>query len=147
MHNEGTIPQNLFGKIMCAWEKVHVRENKLKRKDPSVKDSYIQWVKERVQLIKLPFEIDPTYLPDEPDLSPKSIEEDDRLKVTIAKFERDKESLEYIIYDMTYENRRPGVKKSWELSMWEQQERESALATQIHELERALVESQATVSR
>lgn len=81
---------------------MHVRENKLKRKDPSVKDSYTQWVKEIVQLIKLPFGIDPTYLPEEPDLSPISIEEIYCLKMTIAKLEQDKENLEFSPYDMTY---------------------------------------------
>lgn len=39
LHNEDTVPHNLFGKITRAWEKVHVRENKMKRKDPSVKES------------------------------------------------------------------------------------------------------------
>lgn len=51
LHNEDTIPQNLFGKITRAWEKMNIRENKLKRKDPSIKESYTQWVKERVQMI------------------------------------------------------------------------------------------------
>lgn len=44
-----------------------------------------------------------TYLLDEHNLSPISIEEVDRLKVAIAKLERNKESLEYSVYDMNYE--------------------------------------------
>lgn len=102
LHNEDTVHQNLFGKITRVWEKVYIRENKQKRKDPSVKESYAQWVKDIVQLIKLPFEIDPTYLSEEPGLSPISIEEVNRLKTAIAKLEQDKENLEYNLYDMTY---------------------------------------------
>ncbi|KAI5439899.1 hypothetical protein KIW84_025311 [Lathyrus oleraceus] len=71
-------------------------------KDSSVKESYTQWVKERVQLIRAPFEIDPTYLQDELVLNLVSIEEVNRLKADVAKLEGDKESLEYSLYDMTY---------------------------------------------
>lgn len=151
-------------------------------------------------MIKLPFEIDPTCLPDEPDISPISIEEVDRLKPAIAKLEKDKENLEYNLYDMTYEknlvsydleqkdkqllesqkeikterSKRQKIlggllgagfnletlnklkeaqaegqwcKRSWALAMWEQQERESALATQIRGLERSRAESQVVVAR
>ena len=81
----------------------YIRENKQKRKDTSVKESYTQWVKDIVQLIKLPFKIDLTYLSEEPDLSPISIEEVDRLKTAIAKLKQAKENLEYNLYDVTYE--------------------------------------------
>ncbi|KAI5427753.1 hypothetical protein KIW84_032966 [Lathyrus oleraceus] len=104
MHNEDVVHQNLFEKITRAWEKVHVRENKVKSKDPSIKESYTQWVKERVHLIKLLFEIDPTYILEEPNLIPISIEEVDLLKTAIAKLGQDKENLKYSLYDMTYEN-------------------------------------------
>ncbi|KAI5431579.1 hypothetical protein KIW84_035675 [Lathyrus oleraceus] len=57
-----------------------------------------------VHLIKLPFVIDPTYLPDIPDPIPVSIEEVDSLKETIVRLEKDKESLEHSLYDTTYKN-------------------------------------------
>lgn len=82
--------------------KVHVRENKLKRKNTSSKESYTSWVKKRVQLIKLPFVIDLTYLLDISDPIPVSIEEVGRLRATTARLEQDKESLEHNLYYTTY---------------------------------------------
>ncbi|KAI5415257.1 hypothetical protein KIW84_040632 [Lathyrus oleraceus] len=70
----------MFRKVTRAWEKVHVKENKLKRKDISSEESYTLWVKERVHLVKLPFVIDPTYIPDIPDPIPVSIDEVDRVR-------------------------------------------------------------------
>ncbi|KAI5400828.1 hypothetical protein KIW84_065621 [Lathyrus oleraceus] len=95
--------EELLRKVTHAWEKVHVKENKLKRKDTSSEESYTHWVKERVHLTKLPFMIDPTYVPDILDHILVSIEEVDRLKAIIARLEQDKESLEHILYDATCE--------------------------------------------
>lgn len=53
-------------------------------------------------MIKLPFVIDPTYLLDILDPIPVSIEEVNRLRVTIARLEQYKESLEHNLYDTTY---------------------------------------------
>ncbi|XP_050914771.1 uncharacterized protein LOC127129668 [Lathyrus oleraceus] len=80
-------------KVTRAWEKVHVKDNKPKRKDTSSGESYTPWIKERVRLIKLPFVIDQTYVPDTPNPVTMSTEEVDRLKDTIARLEQDKESL------------------------------------------------------
>ncbi|KAI5437290.1 hypothetical protein KIW84_023416 [Lathyrus oleraceus] len=102
LHGGESSHKELLRKITHAWEKVHVMENKLKRKDTSFEESYTPWVKEMVHLIKLPFVIDPTYVLDIPDSILVSIEEVDRLKATIARLEQDKESLEHILYDVTY---------------------------------------------
>ncbi|KAI5421052.1 hypothetical protein KIW84_044766 [Lathyrus oleraceus] len=94
--------KELFRKVTRAWEKMHVKENKLKRKDTSSKESYTPLVNEMVHWIKLPFVVDPTYLPDIPDLIPVPIEDVDRLRATISRLEQDKESLEHSLYDTTY---------------------------------------------
>lgn len=60
-YNGGTMHRELLRRIICAWEKVHTKENELKRKNTTTKESYTEWVKEMVQLVKLPFFIDPTY--------------------------------------------------------------------------------------
>lgn len=90
-------------KVTLAWEKVHVKDHKPKRKDTSSGESYVPWIKERVRLIKLPFVIDPTYVPDIPNPVTMSTKEVNRLKDTIARLEQDKESLKHSIYDATYE--------------------------------------------
>ncbi|KAI5417110.1 hypothetical protein KIW84_041921 [Lathyrus oleraceus] len=79
-----TSHEELFRKVTRAWEKVHVKENKLKRKDTSSEESCTPWVKERIRLIKLPFMVDPTNVPEIPDLIPVSIGEVDRLRATIV---------------------------------------------------------------
>lgn len=59
-------------------------------KNTLTKESYTPWVKERVQLVHLPFVIHPTYLLDIPTPILISIEEVDCLKETVAKLEQDK---------------------------------------------------------
>lgn len=103
MHGRETSHKELLRKVTRAWEKVHVKESKLKTKDTSSKESYTPWVKERVRLIKLPFVIDPYYVPDIPDHIPLSTKELDCLKAIIARLEQDKEILDHSIYDATYE--------------------------------------------
>ncbi|KAI5443171.1 hypothetical protein KIW84_012002 [Lathyrus oleraceus] len=102
LHKGDTSYKEFFRKVTCVWEKVHVKENKLKRKDTSSEESYTPWVKERVHLIKLPFVIDPTYISYILDSIPVSIEEVDHLRATIFWLQQDKESLEHSLYDTTY---------------------------------------------
>ncbi|KAI5422036.1 hypothetical protein KIW84_045476 [Lathyrus oleraceus] len=103
LHGGETSYKELIRKVTWAWEKVHVKDNKLKRKDTSSEESYTPWVKEIVCLIKPPFVIDPTYVPDTPDPIIVSIKEVDRLKDIIVRLEQDKERLENSPYDATYE--------------------------------------------
>lgn len=77
-------------------------EHGMKRKNIATRESYTQRVKERVQLVKLPFVVDLTYCPDIHDPIPISIEEVDCLKATEARLEREKESLEHDLYDNAY---------------------------------------------
>ncbi|KAI5399639.1 hypothetical protein KIW84_064822 [Lathyrus oleraceus] len=103
LHGGETSHKELLRKVTRAWKKVHVKENKLKRKNTSSEESYTHWVKEMVRLIKLPFVINPTYVPNIPDPIPVSLKEVDHLRATIARLEQDKESLEHSLYDATYE--------------------------------------------
>ncbi|KAI5393862.1 hypothetical protein KIW84_060819 [Lathyrus oleraceus] len=77
----------LLRKVTRAWEKVHVKDNKTKRKDTSSEESYTPWIKERVRQVKLPFVIDPTYVPYIPNPIIVSTEEVNCLKATIARLE------------------------------------------------------------
>ncbi|KAI5435750.1 hypothetical protein KIW84_022251 [Lathyrus oleraceus] len=95
--------QELLRKLTRAWEKVHVKDNKPKRKDTSSEESHTPWIREKVHLVKLPFRIDPTYVPDMPNPITVSTNEVNRLKATIARLEQDKEILEHSLYDATYE--------------------------------------------
>ncbi|KAI5431329.1 hypothetical protein KIW84_035491 [Lathyrus oleraceus] len=90
-------------KVTRAWEKVHVKDSKPKRKDTLSEESYTPWIRERVCLVKLPFIIDPAYIPDIPNPITVTTEEVDRLKATISRMEQDKEILEHSLYDATYE--------------------------------------------
>ncbi|KAI5444707.1 hypothetical protein KIW84_013109 [Lathyrus oleraceus] len=93
----------LLGKVTRAWEKVHVKDNKPKRKDTSSEESYTPWIKKMVSLVKLRFIVNPTYVPNMPNPITVSTEEVDRLKAIIARLEQDKESLEHSIYGAAYE--------------------------------------------
>lgn len=93
----------LLRKVTRAWEKVHVKDNKPKRKDTSSKESYTPRIKERARLLKMPFVIDPPYIPYMYNPITMSTKEVDRLKATIARLEQDKEILEHSLYDVTYE--------------------------------------------
>lgn len=95
--------QELLRRIVRAWEKVNVKENGVKRKNMATKESYTRWVKERVRLVKLPFVVDPTYCLDIPDSVSISVNEFYHLKETIARLKKEKESLEYNLYDNAYE--------------------------------------------
>ncbi|KAI5414043.1 hypothetical protein KIW84_058255 [Lathyrus oleraceus] len=91
------IPLLYQWKVTRAWEKVHVKDNKPKRKGISSEESYTPWIKGRICLVKLPFIIDPAYVPDMPNPITMSTEEVGRLKL------QNKESLEHNLYDAAYE--------------------------------------------
>lgn len=63
LHDRDTTHWELLRRIICASEKVHTKGSELKRENATTKESYTQWVTERVQQVKLPFVIDPTYCP------------------------------------------------------------------------------------
>ncbi|KAI5401945.1 hypothetical protein KIW84_066419 [Lathyrus oleraceus] len=134
----------LLRKVTQAWEKVHVKDNKPKRKDTSSKESYTPRIKERACLLKMPFVIVSPYIPYMSNPITMSTEEVDRLKATIARLEQDKEILEHSLYYATYEKNQISVgvnfenlngklkeaqaegqrwKRTRELAVWEQQER------------------------
>lgn len=104
LNNGGTTHQELLRRIICAWEKVHTKENKLKGKNITTKESYTQWVKERVCLVKLHFFIDLIYCSDIPDPIHVLNEEIDHLKETDAHLEQENEIFEHNLYNASYEN-------------------------------------------
>ena len=69
------------------------------------KESYTRWVLDRVQVVKLPFDIDPEYKPDVPDSPPMSLEEIDDLKNYLKQAQREKEKLERNLHNLTKEKR------------------------------------------
>ncbi|KAI5412972.1 hypothetical protein KIW84_057550 [Lathyrus oleraceus] len=103
LHSGDTSHKDPFRKVTRAWEKVHVKENKLERKDTSSEEFYTPWVKEMVRLIKLPFVFDPTYVPNMLGPILVSIEETGRLIATIVGSKQDREGLEHSLYETTYE--------------------------------------------
>ncbi|KAI5395963.1 hypothetical protein KIW84_062238 [Lathyrus oleraceus] len=134
LHGGETSYRELLRKVTRAWEKVHVKDNKPKRKDTSSEESYTPWVKERVRLIKLSFVIDPTYVPGIPNHITMSIEEVDRLKANIARLKK-----------AQAEGKR--WKRASELAIWEHQEREHVIMTQIRGFKEALAKSRAIAAR
>ena len=69
------------------------------------KEPYTRWVLDRVQVVKLPFDIDPEYKPDVPDSPPMSLEEIDNLKNALKQAQREKEELELNLHNLTKEKR------------------------------------------
>ncbi|XP_050900088.1 uncharacterized protein LOC127106830 [Lathyrus oleraceus] len=86
---------SLFQRIKEAWKNVNRKgKAELGRANGITKEPYFQWVKERVQMIKMPFVIrTPIPLP-EPKLTHVPIEEMEELKTTMAKLERENEELQ-----------------------------------------------------
>ncbi|KAI5399784.1 hypothetical protein KIW84_064929 [Lathyrus oleraceus] len=78
-----------------AWKNVNRKgKAELGRANGITKEPYFQWVKERVQIIKVPFVIrTPIPLP-EPKLTHVPIEEMEELKTTMAKLEKENEELQ-----------------------------------------------------
>ena len=58
-----------------------------------------------VKIIKLPFDIDPEYKSDVPDLLPMSLEEIDNLKKALDQAQKEKEELELSLHNLAKEKR------------------------------------------
>ena len=67
------------------------------------REPYTQWVLERVRIVKLPFDIDPTYTPDIPNPLLMSVEEIEEIKDALEQAQRDKDNLEHNLYNLAYE--------------------------------------------
>ncbi|XP_050895736.1 uncharacterized protein LOC127102408 [Lathyrus oleraceus] len=85
---------SLFQRIRKAWKKVNRKgKSDLGRINRITKEPYFQWVKEREEVIKMPFIIRiPVPLP-EPKPTHVPIEEVEELKVTMARLEKENEEL------------------------------------------------------
>ncbi|KAI5402314.1 hypothetical protein KIW84_050069 [Lathyrus oleraceus] len=105
-------------RIKEAWKNVNRKgKAELGRENGITKEPYFQWVKERVQIIKMPFVIrTPIPLP-EPKLTHVPIEEMEELKTTMAKLEKENEELQTKLQQTT--NEKNNMK--WELERKEAQ--------------------------
>lgn len=103
LHDQGTKNPYMLQRIIRSWEKVHKKGIKLGKKNDVAKEPYTQWVKERVQQIKLPFTIDPLYCSDSHEPIPISVEEVNELKETVAQLEHEKEQMQQSLYHVAYE--------------------------------------------
>ncbi|XP_050897848.1 uncharacterized protein LOC127104726 [Lathyrus oleraceus] len=83
---------SLFQRIREAWKNVNrKRRADLGRANGITKEPYFHWVKERVEMIKMPFVTRISVPLPEPKLTHIPIEEVDELKTTMAKLERENE--------------------------------------------------------
>ncbi|XP_058780714.1 uncharacterized protein LOC131654768 [Vicia villosa] len=101
LHDMGKKDPKILQSIIRAWGKVHKKE--YSKNNVVAREAYTQWVINRVQINKLPFDIDPTYKSDVPDPLPMSVEEVEELKASLEKAQREKEGLEHDLYDLNYE--------------------------------------------
>ena len=56
IHDMGKNDRELLKKVIRAWNRVNKRKDE--RKDVVAKEPYARWVLDRVQIVKLPFDID-----------------------------------------------------------------------------------------
>ena len=85
----GNNNQELLNKIIQAWSRFNKR--KAERKNVMAKEHYTRWVMDRVQIIKLPFDIDLEYNPKVLKAPPISLEEIDNMKNALKRAQREKE--------------------------------------------------------
>ncbi|GAU51436.1 hypothetical protein TSUD_413360 [Trifolium subterraneum] len=93
LHNMGVDDPTMLQKIIRAWGKIN-KGSGWKRKGSAGEETYRRWVKERVQVVKLPFIIKAPIPPRPSGPIPISIEEADQLKATIAQLNKEKEELQ-----------------------------------------------------
>ncbi|XP_050890672.1 uncharacterized protein LOC127096093 [Lathyrus oleraceus] len=103
---------SLFQRIKEAWKKVNRKEKAdLGRMNEITKESYFQWVRERVEVIKMPFIIRINVPLPEPKLTHIPIEESEELRSTIARLGKENEELQLNLQQVTDEKN----KIKWEL--------------------------------
>lgn len=95
---------SLFQRIKEAWKRVN-RKGKadLGRVNGITKEPYFHWVKERVEVIKIPFIIRVSVPLPEPKLTHIPIEEVNEFKGTMAKLEKENEELKLKLQQVTNE--------------------------------------------
>ena len=94
--------QQLF-QVIRAWNRVNKR--KARRKNTVAKEPYTRWVLDRVQIVKLPFDIDLEYKPEVLEVPLMSLEEIGNLKNALKQAHREKEELELNLHNLTKEKR------------------------------------------
>ncbi|WJX19815.1 hypothetical protein P8452_09449 [Trifolium repens] len=94
----------MLQKVIQAWGRINKKGSGWKSRVGDSKETYRQWVKERVQKVKLPFIVKAPIPPKSPEPIPISIEEADELKATIAQLNKEKEELQASLLKATQEN-------------------------------------------
>jgi hypothetical protein len=100
----GTNDPVMLQKVIRAWGTINKKGSDWKSRVGASKETYRQWVKERVQEVKLPFIVKTPIPPKSPEPIPISIEEADELKATIAQLNKEKEELQASLLKATQEN-------------------------------------------
>lgn len=95
----------LLSQMIKAWEKVHIKGSELRVRVGQRKESYKQWSRERVELVKLPFILNESSQVPPPEPSPPAIsfEEANDLKARILQLEQEKEEVEVRLNKTTAE--------------------------------------------
>lgn len=71
--------------VIKSWEQIHVKGPELRARVGQRKESYKQWIKESIELVKLPFIIEGSSQPMPVELAPPlmSFKEDNELKARV----------------------------------------------------------------
>lgn len=88
LHDMGAENPIMLKRIRRAWGRVNRKGKEFGWSNYEAKEPYFQWVKEEVQEIKLPFNIEilvPAYVPEPTYVL---IKEDEELKITISRLEK-----------------------------------------------------------
>ncbi|WJX45870.1 hypothetical protein P8452_32719 [Trifolium repens] len=102
--NMGAKDHAMLQKVIRAWGTINKKGSDWKNRVGASKETYRQWVKKRVQEVKLPFIVKTHIPPKSPEPIPISIEEADELKATIAQLNKEKEELQASLLKATQEN-------------------------------------------
>ncbi|WJX34038.1 hypothetical protein P8452_22188 [Trifolium repens] len=94
----------MLRKVIRAWGRINNNESDWKSRVGASKETYRQWVKERVQKVKLLFIVKAPIPPKSAEPVPIAIEEADELKATIAQLNKEKEELQVSLFKDTQEN-------------------------------------------
>ncbi|XP_004514955.1 uncharacterized protein, partial [Cicer arietinum] len=104
LHNTGIVDPPMLRRISRAWESIIRKGKVLGCRGCSTKEPYQQWVKKRVQEIKLPFHSAPSNDQEMPEPILVANEEIEELKASLLKSEEEKKELQARLEKVSQEN-------------------------------------------